>query len=132
MGSLSAGRYNRANMNAEDSTEVVNELPDEPVRILAVQVHAYPDGQRVRLHASLSPFRAPANLEAEIRRPDGLLVSSTVVVGVEEPEVEITLHLKDEARPGALVAPLILATRDQGTQDVCEAPFEIPTPETYY
>lgn len=110
----------------------MNELPDEPVRILAVQVHAYPHGQRVRLHASLSPFRPPANLEAEIRRPDGLLVSSTVVVGVEEPEVEITLHLKDEARPGALVAPLILATRDQGTQDVCEAPFEIPTPETYY
>jgi hypothetical protein len=119
-------------VSAEDSTKVVNGLPDEPARILALQVHPYPDGQRVRLHVSLTAFQVPPNLEAEILRPDGLLVSSTYLVAAEGPEVEITLHLKDEARPGTLVARVILDQSDQGTQDVCEAPFEIPPPETYY
>jgi hypothetical protein len=119
-------------MGVEDPIDGASATTVSRGRILNLQVHPHPDGQRVRLHATLSPFQDPPTLEAEIRRPDGSLVSSAVIVGAEGPEIEITLHLKNEGTPGAFVARLILESGTLGTQDIREAGFKIPPLETYY
>ena len=115
-----------------DTTGAMGRSPDSSVRILSLKVTPDPDGQRVRFHASLSPSQTAATLEAEIRRPDGSLVSSAVIVGAEGPEVEFLLHLKEKGNAGDFVARLILEAGDLGTQEIFETRFGIPAEGTYY
>ena len=71
-------------------------LPPREVRITETKVTPLPDGRRVVLNITLTPFLEYPNLEVVLYRPDGQVERSTSIIGTMERQLQLTLHV---ARP---------------------------------
>ena len=69
-------------------------LPPREVRITKVEARPAPDGRRVALLITLTPFLEYPNLEVVLYRPDGEEERSLTVVGTMERHLALTLHVK--------------------------------------
>ncbi|HTP10973.1 MAG TPA: hypothetical protein VMP08_22115 [Anaerolineae bacterium] len=69
-------------------------LPPREVRITEVQARPAPDGHRVALLITLTPFLEYPNLEIVLFRPDGEEERSLTVVGTMDRHLALTLHVK--------------------------------------
>ncbi len=69
-------------------------LPPKEVRILAASAQPVPDGRRVALSITLTPFLEYPNLEVVLYRPDGAEERSLTVVGTMERDLLLTLHIR--------------------------------------
>lgn len=69
-------------------------LPPKEVRITAARAQPAPDGRRVALSITLTPFLEYPNLEVVLYRPDGAEERSLTVVGTMERDLLLTLHIK--------------------------------------
>jgi hypothetical protein len=72
-----------------------NALPPEQVRFLDVHVEPWPDGRRVRVHVSLTPFQQPPNLEMSIVDPSGSEISRIAIIENIDFKFVLTMHLRD-------------------------------------
>lgn len=71
-------------------------LPPREVRITKVKAEPQPDGRRVVLNVTLTPFLEYPNLEVVLYRPDGQEERSVSVIGTMDRHLQLTLHV---ARP---------------------------------
>jgi hypothetical protein len=92
--------------------------PPKEVRITAAGVQPAPDGRRVALSITLTPFLEYPNLEVVLYRPDGEAERSLTVIGTPERSLRLTLHVK-QPQPGSYRARIdliydgaVLQTRD--------------------
>ncbi len=69
-------------------------LPPREVRITDMQVRPAPDGRRVALLITLTPFLEYPNLEVALYRPDGSEERSVSVIGTMDRHLSLTLHVK--------------------------------------
>lgn len=69
-------------------------VPPEQVRFLDLLVEPWEDRQRVRVHARITPFQKPPNLEFEIRDANGEMLSSAYIVENIDFDLVITMHLR--------------------------------------
>ena len=69
-------------------------LPPREVRITEVEARPAPDGRRVALLITLTPFLEYPNLEVVLYRPDGEEERSLTVVGTMDRRLALTLHVK--------------------------------------
>ncbi len=74
-------------------------LPPREVRITEVEARPAPDGHRVALLITLTPFLEYPNLEVVLYRPDGEEERSLTVVGTMDRHLALTLHVK-QPMPG--------------------------------
>lgn len=74
-------------------------LPPREVRITEVEARPAPDGRRVALQITLTPFLEYPNLEIVLFRPDGEEERSLTVVGTMDRRLILTLHVK-QPMPG--------------------------------
>lgn len=74
-------------------------LPPKEVRILAASAQPAPDGRRVALNITLTPFLEYPNLEVVLYRPDGAEERSLTIIGTMERDLMVTLHVK-QPQPG--------------------------------
>ncbi len=100
-------------------------VPPEAVRIRSLSVDPYGDGRRVRLSLDLTPFDTSPNLEIQVQNQAGEPVSSAAVIGVHQPRLSLTLHLRGPAGPGAYHLQASLSYEEHGIVDQAEATFEI-------
>ena len=82
-------------------------LPPREVRIIQVEARPAPDGRRVALLITLTPFLEYPSLEVVLYRPDGEEERSLTVVGTMERHLALTLHVK-QPLPGAYNARIDL------------------------
>jgi hypothetical protein len=75
-------------------------LPPREVRLLEAVAHPSPDGYRVALSLTLTPFLEYPNLEVILYRPDGEEERSLSIVGTMERNVLVTLHVKQPVPGG--------------------------------
>ena len=75
-----------------DESEVP--LPPREVRITEVEARPAPDGRRVALLITLTPFLEYPNLEVVLYRPDSEEERSLTVVGTMDRRLVLTLHVK--------------------------------------
>lgn len=103
-----------------------NALPPEEVRFLDVHVEPWPDGRRVRVHVSLTPFQQPPNLDATIYDPTDREVSHISIVENIDYQFVITMHLRDPEPQPEYRLEIELSYPEKGviTQNSC--PFAIP------
>ncbi len=80
-----------------DESEVP--LPPREVRITEVEARPAPDGRRVALLITLTPFLEYPNLEIVLFRPDGEEERSLTVVGTMDRHLALTMHVK-QPMPG--------------------------------
>ena len=71
-------------------------LPPREVRITEVKAQPLPDGRRVILNVTLTPFLEYPNLEVVLYRPDGQEERSMSIIGTMDRHLQLTLHV---ARP---------------------------------
>lgn len=69
-------------------------LPPKEVRITDATAQIAPDGRRVALTITLTPFLEYPNLEIVLYRPDGEEERSLTIVGTMERHFMVTLHIK--------------------------------------
>ena len=82
------------------SDEAEVPLPPREVRIIEAVARPSPDGYRVALSLTLTPFLEYPNLEVVLYRPDGAEERSLSIIGTMERHLLVTLHVK-QPLPGA-------------------------------
>jgi len=76
------------------SDEAEVPLPPREVRIVSAAARPAPDGYRVALSLTLTPFLEYPNLEVTLYRPDGTEERSVSIIGTMERQLLVTLHVK--------------------------------------
>ncbi len=101
-------------------------LPPKEVRITDATAQPAPDGRRVALTITLTPFLEYPNLEIALYRPDGEEERTLTIVGTMERHFMVTLHIK-QPQPGQyrIKIDLVHDTETLQTRDVV---FASPIP----
>jgi hypothetical protein len=89
-------------------------LPSDQVRIRSLRAEPYPDGRRVRVYVETDPFQFGKRPSADIFILDaeGAEIASTTVITTMTRKLEMTLHLRGAAGPGAYLLQAILYYTD--------------------
>ena len=102
--------------------------PKDEVQILRLAARPYPDGRRVRLDVSLTPFLERPNLEFEVFEPSGETVGAMSVIESMDHEFELTLHLRSPQPRGKHTLRLRLFYLDGPPAVTAETTFDV-TPQ---
>lgn len=101
-------------------------LPPREVRITEVTAQPAPDGRRVALHITLTPFLEYPNLEVTLFRPDGDEERSLTIVGTMERRLALTLHIK-QPEPGGQYRAQIDLMHDGAVLQTHTLVVQLPT-----
>jgi hypothetical protein len=101
-------------------------LPPREVRITMIEARPAPDGHRVALLITLTPFLEYPNLEVVLYRPDGEEERSLTVVGTMERHLALTMHVKQPI-PGEYRARVELMHEGEVLQTE-QVAFSLPEP----
>lgn len=105
----------------------LDRLPPEETRITGLSVEPYPDGRRLRVDISITPFQTRPHIEAVLRDADGLEVASVSVVEPMSWKIEFTMHLRgDLNNPYTLEARLYYPEGPSDTPQTFQ--FEVKPP----
>jgi hypothetical protein len=106
-----------------DSTEIP--VPVGDVRVRSIAVKPYPDGKRVRVELSLTPFQESPDIALFVRNSNVDMLASASIIGLTDHRSSLTMHLRDGevTRENRLEA--IVTFLDIGEVDRKEAIFHI-------
>mgnify|MGYP006289807275 CR=1 FL=1 len=79
-------------------------LPPEKVEILDFKASPYPDGKRVKIILTFTPFQKNPSAEIIIKDPDNKIKSKIQIIETIESKSEITMHLPGKQRKGEYTA----------------------------
>lgn len=79
-------------------------LPPENVKILDFTAEPYPDGKRVQLAITFTPFQANPSGEIIIQDPEGKQAAFLTIIETMDVKTEITLHLRGNPVKGRYTA----------------------------
>ncbi len=69
--------------------------PPEEVRVREVNIEPWPDGRRIKVLVTLTPFQTRPHVEIEVYNAQSQVVASLSVVEPISPQLEFTLHIRD-------------------------------------
>ena len=92
-------------------------LPPAEVRFTELRVEPWPDGRRLRVHVTLTPFQQKPNLEASIKDEAGREVSYASVIETAVNRFVFTMHIRSQAVGGTYTLTASLNYPDLGTID---------------
>ncbi len=91
-------------------------LPPREVRITEATAQPSPDGRRVALNITLTPFLEYPNLEVALYRPDGTEERSLSIIGAMDRHLAVTLHIAHPIAGGAYRAQIDLIHENEVLQ----------------
>ncbi|GEM_PF-176450 len=105
--------------------------PRDRVKITELTATPYPDGSRVRIKITLTPFLERPNLEIYAKKTDGPIVAELSVIEPMTPLLEFTLHIRgaEELAGDYLVRAELFYDDRTSPQDARETSFQIVIPE---
>ena len=95
------------------------------VRITELSVEPWPDGKRVRVEVSLTPFSTRPDLNASVLDDQGSEVCSANIIQTMDDRMVFTLHLRGESPAGRYTLHLDVTYEDLGRVDERSLQFEI-------
>ncbi len=104
-------------------------LPHQ-VEITDVQARPLPDGRRVLVQVTLTPFVENPTFDVTILRPDGELERSLSVVSAMDRTSTLTMHLRGAPGAGGYIARVELY-HDQAVLQTRDVHFAMPTPADF-
>jgi hypothetical protein len=100
-------------------------LPPKEVRFTGLSAEPWPDGKRILVLVTTTPFQQPPNLQATIYDAAGVEVSTVHVIEFAEDRLAITLHLLGKEKvDGNYTLTATLYYQDIGQVDEIKAEFE--------
>ncbi len=76
-----------------------NLLPRDEVLVESVKATPYPDGRRVHVEITVTPFRERPNLEIAILNAEAKIVSTASAIAIMNFRVALTMHLRGVTDP---------------------------------
>ena len=98
-------------------TSSTDPLPPSEVRFLETRVEPWADGQRVRVHVTLTPFQQRPNLEARILDQEGRLLSQADIIETMNARLVFTMHLRAAEPQGPFRLEISLTYENSGQID---------------
>jgi len=68
--------------------------PPQEVRITELRVEPWPDGRRVRVHLTLTPFLQSPNLSALLMDTDGRELARADIIETADDRIVFTMHIR--------------------------------------
>jgi len=100
-------------------------LPPKEVRFTGLSTEPWPDGKRILVLVTVTPFQKPPNLQATVYDSAGNEVSSIHVIEFAEDRLAFTIHLHSIERiDGIFTLNANLYYADLGPVDEIKAEFE--------
>ncbi len=98
---------------------------EHPPVILRAEVWPYPDLRRLWVRLEVSPFAAFPNLELTLTDAEERIASSMLIVEVRDAYQSLTLHLRQEPRPGERYRLTIVLSRNEDVLDTQVLDFDL-------
>ncbi len=102
--------------------------PPAEVRFTELRVEPWPDGRRIRVHVSLTPFQKNPNLEAAITDANGREVSRASIIETADVRFVFTMHIRSEDVGGVYTLSANLNYEETGQVDARSFNFETHPP----
>jgi hypothetical protein len=100
-------------------------LPPKEVRFTGLNAEPWPDGKRILVLVTTTPFQKPPNLQATISDSAGNEVSNVHVIEFAEDRLAFTIHLRaTEKIDGIYTLTVSLSYPDLGRIDETKVEFE--------
>lgn len=99
-------------------------LPPDQVRVLTLDAEPYPDGERVRVRLSLTPFEKSPHLELILLNASGESVEEISIIEPMGWTLELTLHVRPPD-PGAYRLQARLFYPDGPQAEPVETSFDL-------
>jgi hypothetical protein len=96
-----------------------------PPVIERAEVWPYPDLKRLWVRVQISPFASFPNLAFTVTDPGGEVVCTLFMVEIRESYQSVTLHLRQEPRPGERYRLEIALEREETALDQREIEFDL-------
>ncbi len=103
-------------------------LPPGEVRISGIKVEPWPDGRRVKVAISLTPFQKPPNLRADILLPDGESIASAHIIETIQHRMVFTMHIRGHEEIHQFALSVVLQYPDLGDVHQQQVEFSLPAP----
>ena len=86
-------------MNQEAHSQAKNRraLPPAEVRFVEVHVEPWPDGRRLRVHMTLTPFKTPPNLQATLLNDQDEEIAGANIIETVAERLVFTMHIPAQA-----------------------------------
>jgi len=110
------------------STDPINpevSKPSEKISFTELRVEPWPDGHRVRVHITLSPFTTRPNLEAAVFNADNVELQRIHIVENTDVRLVFTMHLRGAQIPGKFSLQALVYFDPEEIQDQRTIYFEI-------
>jgi len=99
--------------------------PPEDVRFTELRVEPWPDGKKVRVHVSLTPFQQNPNLDALITDSANREAAHASIIEIADPRFVFTLHIRAQSVNGVYTLTANLSYQDLGTIEERILSFEL-------
>ncbi len=100
--------------------------PPEQVAFRSLEVDPYPDGSRLKVSLTLTPFQERPSIDIEVLDPQGAKAASSSIVEATDTAMSLTLHLKAPGQPAEYTLVGRILYEAQGEVDRQEATFTLP------
>ncbi len=91
-----------------ESDDVPAPRPRAEVRFEELAIRPYPDGRRMKLHFSLTPFQERPSVEAWVTNAGGAEVAALSLIEAMDTAFDFTLHLRGPEPRGPHTLRLVL------------------------
>ncbi len=99
-------------------------VPPGEVRLTELRIEPWPDGRRLRVHVSLTPFQQKPDLEVTILDEGGKEVSHVTIIENADQRFVITMHIRTQTISGKYNLIAKVSYQDLGTVDEKLLTFE--------
>jgi len=98
--------------------------PPANVRFTELRVEPWPDGKRVRVHVSLTPFQQSPNLDAVISDAAGNEVAHSSIIEIADVRFVFTMHIRSQTASAQYSLVARLGYEDIGAVEERSITFE--------
>ena len=95
------------------------------VRFFELHIEPWPDGRRIRVHFTITPFQVPPNLLVTVIDSQGIEVANVSIIEFTEEKMTFTLHLRsNDTISGKYLLIANINYQDFGVVDEFKLEFE--------
>ncbi len=102
-------------------------LPPKEVRFSELRVEPWPEGDKIRVHAQITPFTKPPDLELVLFDASGNELSIVNVVENIDFSLVFTMHIRNPSADRNYTLTAKISYEDIGIVDESSTTFVIPT-----
>jgi hypothetical protein len=100
-------------------------LPPGEIRFSEFRVEPWPDGRRIRVHLTLTPFQQNPNLDVVLTDAGGQVIASTAIIETAENRMVFTMHIRSPQTAGEYSLSSSVSYPEIGVVDQQTISFEI-------